>query len=104
MSWFHLFQNLLYSDQFVDRTSAHFILCKLKSVFHFCSVFKIENLDIFLALQSYLVSRKISIFVCCSYEEAVKELIFHIYFPQMLIQKLRDPKYVQNIQINLKSH
>lgn len=49
------------------------------------------------------VKRKISIFFCCSYEEAVMELIFQTYFPQMLIQKLNHPKYVQNIQINMKS-
>lgn len=52
----------------------------------------------------FSVKRKISIFVCCSYEEPVMELIFHTYFPQMLIQRLNHPKYVQNIQINLKSH
>lgn len=31
------------------------------------------------------------------------ELIFHMYFPQMLIQKLNNPKDVQNVQINLKN-
>lgn len=52
----------------------------------------------------FSVKRKISIFVRCSYEEAVMELIFHTYFPQMSIQKLNHPKYVLNIQVNLKSH